>query len=244
MNLILLDSPSTFGVFHKEDRRYTHIYRILGGKVGSALKAGVVNGPIGTLEILELSEQFLRYRFLPTEEPISPYPIEVLLGAMRPIVARRLLKDLTALGVKGIYLVKADLSEGSYLQSSLWKNREYETYLREGAEQGGNTILPIVKLYPNVEHGLREWSEEGKNLVLDPGASESLFSIQKEWMSLNDGPPVLRVAIGPERGWSGRELDLFIRNGFIPCRMGSRVLRTETAALVVVGILVMQWEER
>jgi len=244
MNLILLDSPNPSGVFNKEDRRYIHIRKILGGRVGSTLKAGVVNGPLGTLEILELSEQFLRYHFIPTQEPIPPYPIEVLLGAMRPIVARRLLKDLTALGVKGIHLVKADLSEGSYLQSSLWKNKEYETYLWEGAEQGGTTILPMVRMHADLAKGLSELPKNGKNLVLDPNAPRSLFSAQKEWKRSKGNIPMLRVAIGPERGWTERELDLFIESGFMPCRMGSRVLRTEVAALIVVGILVMQWEER
>ncbi len=242
MNLILLDSESPVGEFPREDRRYTHIRRILRGKVGTTLKAGVVNGFIGVLEITEISEQSITYYFSPTEAPNLPYPIEVIIGAMRPIVARRLLKDLTSLGVGGIRLVKADLSEGSYLESSLWKNREYESYLREGAEQGGTTILPTVRLYTDLRQCLEEVSKEGRNLVMDPDAPTSFLSVQQVWGPSRNKSMVLRVAIGPERGWTEREMGLFIESGFIPCRLGARVLRTEAAALIAVGILAALWE--
>lgn len=243
MNLILLDSPAPLGEFSREDRRYTHIRRILHGKVGSTLKAGVKNGPLGTLEILALTDHLLRYRFVAIQDPDPPYTIEVILGAMRPIVAKRLLKDLTALGVKGIHLVKADLSEGSYLQSSLWKNKEYETYLWEGAEQGGTTLIPVVHLYTDLKHYLHQLSAGGLNLVMDPRSPKSLFSVQLEWERTRSNNPLILVAVGPERGWTEREMELFHQYGFVPCRMGTRILRTEASALIAVGILVTQWEE-
>ena len=44
------------------------------------------------------------------------------------------------------------------------------------------------------------------------------------------------VAIGPERGWSERERRVFLDSGFIPAIMGSRILRTETAAVASVAL--------
>jgi len=244
MNLILLDSGDTLGILPRGDRRYSHIRTILRGNPGRTFKAGVVNGPIGVLEVLEISEQCVRYRFSPTQEPLPPYPIEVILGAMRPIVARRLLKDLTAIGVKGIHLVKADLSEGSYLKSSLWEKNEYLVSLREGAEQGGTTLLPTVRLYAGLKDCLSALQEKGRNLVMHPEASRSFWRVQQEWEASREPSPLWRVAIGPERGWTEGEMDSFMARDFTPCRLGSRVLRTEAAALVAVGILLAQWEAR
>jgi RsmE family RNA methyltransferase len=242
MNLILLDSAETLGTLPREDRRYTHIRTILHGKAGSTFRAGVVNGPIGVLEVLEVTDRCIRYRFTSTQEPIPPYPIEVILGAMRPIVARRLLRDLTAIGVKGIHLVNADLSEGSYLKSSLWEKNEYLVYLREGAEQGGSTLLPTVRLYANLKDCLSALAVKSRNLVMHPEAPKSFWRVQWEWEASRERVPLFRVAIGPERGWTEREMDLFMARDFTPCRLGSRVLRTEAAALVAVGILLAQWE--
>ncbi|GAB4373702.1 MAG: 16S rRNA (uracil(1498)-N(3))-methyltransferase [Spirochaetales bacterium] len=242
MNLILLDSPAPIGEFPREDRRYSHLRKILRVARGTSLRAGVVNGPVGILEILEISEQSIQYRFAPLQDPIPPYPIEVILGAMRPIVARRLLKDLTALGIQGIRLVKADLSEGSYLQSSLWQRKEYERSLREGAEQGCTTILPAVHLHPDLNHCLSTLPQGGRNLLMDPEAPRSFFSLQREWDSIGTNHPVHRVAIGPERGWTERERNRFLEKGFTPCKLGERILRTEAAALIAVGILISHME--
>jgi RsmE family RNA methyltransferase len=46
------------------------------------------------------------------------------------------------------------------------------------------------------------------------------------------------AAIGSERGWTDRERDLLERAGFTLCSMGSRILRTETAATVASSIIL------
>ncbi len=44
------------------------------------------------------------------------------------------------------------------------------------------------------------------------------------------------LAIGPERGWTERERKIFIGNGFSPCLLGSRILRTETASVAASAL--------
>lgn len=55
--------------------------------------------------------------------------------------------------------------------------------------------------------------------------------------SLPAGAPVL-AAIGSERGWTDRERRLLEAQGFTRCSMGSRVLRTETAATVACSLIL------
>ena len=45
------------------------------------------------------------------------------------------------------------------------------------------------------------------------------------------------IAIGPEGGWSDRELLQAEATGFIPVHLGNRILRTETAAISAVAIV-------
>jgi 16S rRNA (uracil1498-N3)-methyltransferase len=44
------------------------------------------------------------------------------------------------------------------------------------------------------------------------------------------------LAIGPEGGWSERELTLAEAHGFLPVQLGNRILRTETAAVAAVAL--------
>jgi 16S rRNA (uracil1498-N3)-methyltransferase len=48
---------------------------------------------------------------------------------------------------------------------------------------------------------------------------------------LDNVPEVIVIAIGPEGGFSGAEVSLFLENGFNPITIGDTILRTETAAL-------------
>ena len=44
------------------------------------------------------------------------------------------------------------------------------------------------------------------------------------------------IAVGPERGWSARERALFLDSGYKSALLGSRILRTETAAVAGVAL--------
>jgi 16S rRNA (uracil1498-N3)-methyltransferase len=70
----------------------------------------------------------------------------------------------------------------------------------------------------------------GARLLLSPGAALRLDDIQ---------PPVTEVAvlIGPEGGLSESEEELARAAGFMPVRLGPRVLRTETAAIAALALL-------
>lgn len=54
--------------------------------------------------------------------------------------------------------------------------------------------------------------------------------------------PHVYASIGSERGWTDNERDQFKRAGFASCSMGSRVLRTETAATVAATIILQSME--
>ena len=43
--------------------------------------------------------------------------------------------------------------------------------------------------------------------------------------------------VGPEGGFTEGEVRLAKKEGFIPVKLGQRILRTETAAITIVGIL-------
>jgi 16S rRNA (uracil1498-N3)-methyltransferase len=69
---------------------------------------------------------------------------------------------------------------------------------------------------------------EGARILLSPSASEPLSRHAR-------GPVTL--AAGPEAGFSADEEQMLVRSGFVPVRLGPRVLRTETAALAALAAL-------
>ena len=74
-------------------------------------------------------------------------------------------------------------------------------------------------------------------LLLDPSANaRSMREIVAD-----SRPQAVTVMIGPEGGWSDAELDLMASLGALLASLGPRVLRTETAGLAAVSILMHRW---
>jgi 16S rRNA (uracil1498-N3)-methyltransferase len=68
----------------------------------------------------------------------------------------------------------------------------------------------------------------GRRVLLSPAGSESLSPVARE--------PIV-LAAGPEAGFSAEEEHFLVRGGFVPVRLGPRILRTETAALAALAAL-------
>jgi len=55
------------------------------------------------------------------------------------------------------------------------------------------------------------------------------------------------LALGPERGWSADERDIFRKNGWKLAHLGAHVLRAETACVAAVSATAAQlglWKEQ
>lgn len=95
-------------------------------------------------------------------------------------------------------------------------------------EQSGGTVLPVI--HPPLS--LQDWASQpfsGPSLVFELGDHTSLKSLSPS-MSV-------RLAIGPESGWDETETAFMLNQGFIPCRLGPRVLRAETASITAISLL-------
>lgn len=205
--------------------------------MGDRLRAGIVNGVSGTAVIDVLDDRGMRVRFEPDErlappgrpETAQPVPVDLLLGHPRPIVLRRLLRDLSTIGIRRLIVTPTELGERSYLNATMW--RDIRPLLIEGAAQAGVTRLMEVERCRSLAGGIRTAvavaDTDQMRLVLHPTADRTLRA------ALDAGSAgSLLLAIGSERGWTGKELELLTDAGFELAGMGERTLRTETAAVV------------
>jgi 16S rRNA (uracil1498-N3)-methyltransferase len=113
------------------------------------------------------------------------------------------------------------------------KLERWTRIVAEAARQCGRRAVPAVRWYPTAaeaaaaaDHDLRLilWEDERTRRLKETLAGLSL-------------PGSAIVSIGPEGGFDQQETDLFVRHGFQSVSLGSRILRTETAAIAIVAIL-------
>jgi 16S rRNA U1498 N3-methylase RsmE len=163
VNLLLLEPGERD--LSARDPRARHIRKVLRLTIGDSLRAGEVHGRLGTATIVSESSGRLVLEFEPMSAPPPLAPVELLLGHPRPIVLRRLLRDLSALGPASIVVTHTDLGERSYYESNLWD--DVRTPLLEGAAQGGSTLVPALTRMDSLQDAVAQLvSPTGRRFIL------------------------------------------------------------------------------
>jgi 16S rRNA (uracil1498-N3)-methyltransferase len=108
----------------------------------------------------------------------------------------------------------------------------WQKIVQHAAEQSGRTMLPELT---EIEY-IQNWvgSQQGLKVFLDPYAETSLADITPKDMNVT-------LLTGPEGGFTDQEREVAKAAGFIPVRLGSRILRTETASLAALAAVQMLW---
>jgi len=232
MNIILFEQMPLSNRIPTDDFRGQHIRKVLHLATGDTFTMGVVNGVWGIATITAMGTDGIRYRFEEKGKSEPLYPVTLLVAQVRPICMKRILREAVSLGVRSIMVVGADTAERSYAEAKLWSTGEYRKYLLDGAMQSGKTAIPQFSMVDSVDLACRNPDQWQTRLLLDNVTEgEPLSQLQ------SPATPVV-LAVGPERGWSGRERLAFDNAGFSHHSLGTRVLRTETACSAGLAVLM------
>ncbi|CEM61559.1 RsmE family RNA methyltransferase [Treponema phagedenis] len=249
MNIILFENNELKNfllVLKKNDPRFIHIKKILKLGVHDSFKAGIIDGEKGFAEIIRFDEKELIARFKPNEKGLALAPITLILGFPRPIQLRRILRDISGLGIAELWLTGTVLGEKSYMQSELAQESEIRRLLIDGCSQAGQTIIPKVSGFDSLRSLFKtkraEVSAKNKKLLFDVLKTSTALSD----ISVFDTSDFL-LAIGSERGWTEEERELFYEQNFTAVGMGARILRTETAVCAACAAILSKttvWSKR
>lgn len=220
-----------------DPQQVAHVHNVLGLSVGERLKIGQLDGNLGTAVIAGMTETCIELREVVLDTPPPPkLDVTVMLALPRPKVLRRLIMDMTALGVRDIVLINSYRTQKSYWQSPMLAR--LDEFVLEGLQQGVDTVAPRITLQkrfkPFVEDKLAEMMTGG--IVAHPYSEQSLLSYLQDKVSAHtDGHLPHLVCIGAEGGWIDYEIDLLCAHGCEAVNIGARVLRTEAAVNVILG---------
>lgn len=200
--------------------------------VGDELCVGVLNGKIGTGKVTHLDQALLEMEVTLDQQPPAPLPLTLVLALPRPKVLRRVLRAVSAMGVKRIMLLNCFRVEKSFWRSPALASDAIQEQLVLGLEQAKDTVLPEVLLRPLfkpfVEDELPGLVKGTRPLLAHPKAAEPCPRELKSAATL---------VIGPEGGFIQYELDKLIGCGFTAVQMGERVLSVETAVPALISRL-------
>ena len=165
----------------------------------------------------------------------SPLRITLLQGVSRSERMDWTLQKATELGVAAIAPVLTARSVVRLDEKQAQKKQgHWRGIVIAACEQCGRSKIPHVAAPVTLREHLTNARKEGLRLVLSPSAPGSLAG-------LTSLPNKVELLIGPEGGLDDDELLAAQKAGFMPVRLGPRVLRTETAAVVALTVLQALW---
>lgn len=120
MNLILFEDHELGKTLSRRDERTIHLLKVLYKKAGDSFEAGILGGMRGSGRIEKINLDGSIFVSLNVyENPPPRLPVRMAVGFPRPIQIRRLLRDLSSLGVQAIDLMGTELDEKSYRDTKL-----------------------------------------------------------------------------------------------------------------------------
>jgi 16S rRNA (uracil1498-N3)-methyltransferase len=142
-----------------------------------------------------------------------------------------ILQKATELGVDAIVPVASERSEVRLDGERADKrSAHWRSVVVSACEQSGRATVPAVAAPGPLAQAVAGLPASTQRLLLDPLATQGM-----RMLDVAAGGIVL--AIGPEGGWSARDLAMLRGNGFECLRLGPRVLRTETAGIAAIAAL-------
>lgn len=232
MNLILFTEEETKASLPLSDPRAIHLLQTLRRREGETFDAGIIDGDRIKGTIRKITAESLEMVFEPVASPPPLHPIVLLVGLPRPQTARKILQEATSLGVGEIHFAATEKGEPAYGESKLWSTGEYRRHLIAGAEQAFTTRIPRVKRHDTLAAALDEVLPGCEGIALDN------YEATAPLRDHQPGKSRCLLAVGSERGWSASERDLFRARNVPLLHLGSNVLRTETACLCSLAILL------
>ena len=145
----------------------------------------------------------------------------------------------------GVYKIVPFLSERCISRpdekSMEKKLARWQKISKEAAMQCGRGVIPELSSLISFERMLDE--DDGDNtLKLFCYEGDRTLPLTNVLDKYDSPPDTIKIIIGGECGFSKLEAEKAISSGFIPCGLGKRILRCETAAPFTLACLAFKFE--
>lgn len=188
---------------------------------------------LATLTEVSRKQVLLQVQSFAARSAESPLRINLGLGISRGDRMDFAVQKAVELGVSQITPIMTERCVVQFKgDKQVQRLEHWQKIVQHAAEQSGRTLLPPLQAVTELSAWVTQ--QQGLCLFLDPYAEQTLAQLT---------PPTPHVTLltGPEGGFAEHERALAKAAGFIPVRLGARILRTETASLAALAAVQMLW---
>jgi len=220
-------------LINKERAHY--LRNVLRLKTGNYLKIFNQQGKEFLAEILSVNKKNLEICLIESIQTIDSSKLNITLVQSLSKGERMdyTVQKATELGISSIQPITSEYCEvklkGPRLEKKLthWKNISISA-----CEQSFRADIP--EILPPIS--LQDYCQsKHQGILLEPEESQTIQHIAEDkWQEFD-------IVIGPEGGWSPRDLEILKSTGLTGIQFGQRILRTETVAPAILAAIHSLW---
>lgn len=222
-----------------------YIKNVLKGRVGDEIIVLDGKGKEYKGEIEELAKKRVKIKLKEEkkEDTESFYEITLAQGLCKKENLELIIQKTTELGVTAIQPFYSENSVIKYKSENELNKKilRWEKIAKNAAEQSSRKLIPEIKRPVEFKEMLEEYLSTGEKIIFYEGENNKFFYDYFKDNILEDDSVV--ITVGPEGGFSKGEIESALEYNFTPVGLGPRILRTETAAIVVTALTFYQLGE-
>ena len=221
-----------------------HIRNVLRHKIGDELEVCDESEVRYLTKIKDFQESEILLDILEQTEKNTELPVRIDLyqGLPKSDKMDLIVQKTTELGISSVIPVITDrvivkLEKGN-------ENKKIERWNKiaiEAAKQSGRQRVPVVENVVNLEKIVENLSKY--DIVIVPFECEKDSTLKNILKNVKNKIENIAVVIGPEGGFSEKDIETLEKvSNVAKVSLGKRILRTETAGLATIAMLLYEYE--
>ena len=218
-----------------------HIARVLRMTPGDEIECVGADELVHLVRILQLGPP-VEGLILDSQERSSESPLRLTLfqGLAKGDKMDLVIQKAVELGVGEIIPFTSRYSVVKLDEKQAQKRKKrWDRIAMSAAKQSGRTRLPLIRKLHGFEdlivHVKKRTGEGELTLLAYEGERENRLK------NLTESLTAVSAIVGPEGGFARQEVTMLEEAGAMVCTLGPRILRTETAGLVMLSLLGYKW---
>ena len=222
-----------------------HIRNVLRMEVGEDLIVCDGEGMFHHCTIKQLLKDKVEADIIETKEAETELKVKITLfqGLPKKDKMELIIQKAVELGVQEIVPVSTRFCVAKIEDAKKEKKKleRWQEIARAAAKQSGRGIIPQIKPVLSFKQALKEASCMDKSVI--PYEKAEGMKVASEEIQKMATCQSVGIFIGPEGGFAKEEIELAKEMGITPISLGKRILRTETAGLCILSVLMFEIEK-
>lgn len=206
-----------------------HIFKVLRKKRGDNIAITDGNGKDYNSIILNATPESIEIKIIEESDSITESFIDITLGSgmLKDKKMDFVLKHITQLGVKKWipFFCERSIPSPNIIKMEKRKKR-WESIAKESLKQCNRSCLPEISEPLNFETLIKQSENHDLKIAFWEKSGQKIKTLQN-----SVSPKKIIILIGPEGGFSKKEILMAREKGFLSYSLGPRILRAETASI-------------